>query len=131
MKNNKLLLNLLLAAWFIISTAGCGGGGSGGGGAVSSSPSNISEPPISGTVTASLTWEAPTVDANGDPLNDLEGYKVHYGTSTGNYTYSSDVSNSTSSLISNLAQGTWCFAVTAYDTSGNESSYSTESCITI
>ena len=121
---------LALLTFFALLTA-CGGGGGGGGGAVSNSSSSSSIPPVSGIVSASLTWEAPTTNENGDPLTDLEGYKVHYGTSTGNYTYIADISNSTSASISNLSPGTWCFVVTSYDTSGNESSYSSEECITI
>jgi len=68
----------------------------------------------------SLEW-----DANGEP--DLDGYRVYYGTSSGNYTASVDVGVNTHCVISNLEQGvTYYFAATAYDSEGNESGFSEE-----
>lgn len=68
----------------------------------------------------SLEW-----DANGEP--DLEGYRIYYGTSSGNYTASVDVAENTHCVISNLQQGvTYYFAATAYDSEGNESGFSEE-----
>lgn len=68
----------------------------------------------------SLEW-----DANGEP--DLSGYRVYYGTSSGHYTASVDVGNSTHCVISNLVQGvTYYFAATAYDSEENESGFSDE-----
>jgi len=78
-----------------------------------------------------LVWDNPDGNSDGSDLNDLAGYKIYYGTSSGNYTQSIDVGNITSAAISNLSSGTWCFATTAYDTSGNESDYSNEACKTI
>ena len=78
-----------------------------------------------------LAWEDSTTNADGTPLTDLAGYKVYYGNFSGNYTVSVDVGNLTGAIISNLESGTWCFAVTAYDTSGNESEYSDEACKTV
>lgn len=75
-----------------------------------------------------LTWDASTTNADGTPLTDLAGYKVYFGNSSGSYTVSVDIGNLTGVIISNLEPGTWCFAVTAYDTSGNESEYSDEAC---
>jgi hypothetical protein len=64
-------------------------------------------------------------NANTEP--DLAGYRVHYGTSSRSYQYSTDVKNSTSCNISGLNSGTtYYFAVTAYDTHQNESRYSDE-----
>jgi hypothetical protein len=71
-------------------------------------------------------YKAPTTNADGTPLTDLGGYKVYYGLSSGNYTNSLDVGNVTTYKIYNLTPGTYYFAVTAYDTSGNESDYSNE-----
>lgn len=76
---------------------------------------------------ATLTWTAPTTNTNGSALTDLAGYKVHYGTASGSYTNSIDAGNATAYTISNLAEGyTYYFAVTAYNASGGESSYSAE-----
>lgn len=82
-----------------------------------------------GSVT--LSWQAPLTDENGSTLNNLAGYKIYYGVSSNNYTRSIDVGSSTSVVISNLSQGKWCFAVTAYKASGLESKYSNEMCKTI
>lgn len=70
--------------------------------------------------TATVSWDANTE-------NDLSGYKIYYGTSSGSYDDVLDVSNTTSFLINNLVIGTtYFFVVTAYDFSGNESSFSSE-----
>ncbi|MEW6001249.1 MAG: choice-of-anchor D domain-containing protein [Nitrospirota bacterium] len=73
-----------------------------------------------------LSWDPPATNTDGSPLTDLEGYKVYYGTSSGNYSQGIDVGNVTTYTVSNLNDGTYYFAVTAHDTSGNESDYSNE-----
>lgn len=72
-----------------------------------------------GSVT--LSW-----DTNNE--NDLSGYRVYYGAqSNHNYSDVVDVGNVVTFRISNLDAGrTYFFAVTAYDFSGNESSFSSE-----
>ncbi len=76
---------------------------------------------------ATLTWDPPTTNADGSPLTDLAGYKLYYGTSSGNYTNSIDVGNVTTYTVVNLTEGlTYFFVVSAYDTLGNESDYSNE-----
>ncbi len=76
--------------------------------------------------TVNLTWTAPTTNTDGSTLSDLAGYKVYYGTSSGNYTTSIDVGKTTSYQLTLAGGYTYYFAVTAYDTSGNESTYSNE-----
>ncbi|MBP1689088.1 MAG: depolymerase family esterase, partial [Deltaproteobacteria bacterium] len=64
-----------------------------------------------------------------DPVNDprVAGYKVHYGTSAGNYTAQIDAGNVATSTVPNLADGaTYYFAVTAYDGSLVQSGFSNE-----
>lgn len=74
-----------------------------------------------------LSWNAPTADANGDPLTDLKGYTVYHRTEPGNYSQSIDVGNVTTYTVTGLTAGlTYYFAVTASDVSGNESEYSNE-----
>jgi len=74
-----------------------------------------------------LSWDAPTTNADGTPLADLAGYKVYYGNCSGNYSQNIDVGNVPTYTVDNLTDGlTYYFAVTAYDTSGNESRYSNE-----
>ncbi len=78
------------------------------------------------TGSATLAWSAPTTNTDGTPLTDLAGYKVYYGTSSGNYTQSINIGNVTTYTVSNLSPGTYYFSVTSYDSSGIESTYSNE-----
>jgi len=74
-----------------------------------------------------LSWNAPIQNTDGTALSDLAGYKLYYGTATGNYTNTINVGNVTTYQVNNLTDGlTYYFAVTAYNTSGNESVYSNE-----
>lgn len=75
---------------------------------------------------ATLSWDAPTTNADGSALTDLAGYKIYYGTSSRNYTQEVVVGN-TNTYTLTLADGaTYYFTVIAYDTLGNESEYSNE-----
>jgi len=59
---------------------------------------------------------------NSNEEADLSGYKIYYGTSSGNYGSPIDVGNVTSFELSGLIEGiTYYMALTAYDTSNNES----------
>jgi PKD repeat protein len=85
----------------------------------------IAKPVHAGSVT--LSWDAPITYEDGTPLTDLAGYKIYYGTSSGLYSDFINVSNVTTYDITNLINGsTYYFAVTAYDISGSESTYSEE-----
>lgn len=75
---------------------------------------------------AVLTWDPPTTNTDGTPLTDLAGYKVYYGTTSGNYTSIIDAGNVTTYTAASLTSNTYYFATTAYDTSRNESGYSNE-----
>jgi fibronectin type 3 domain-containing protein len=67
-----------------------------------------------------LVWDANTE-------GDLAGYKLYYGTSTGSYQPPIDVGNVTTYEVTELATNTtYYFALTAYDTSDNESEKSDE-----
>jgi len=59
-------------------------------------------------------------------LEDLTGYKVYYGASPGEYSEVVDVGNVTSYTASKLPPGSHYFAVTAYNSVGDESEYSDE-----
>jgi hypothetical protein len=80
---------------------------------------------------ATVRWEAPYTNANGTPLTDLAGYNVYYGKQHQNYESKITVGNVKEYTIANLAKDVnyYC-AVTAYDSSGNESSFSDEVSIT-
>ncbi len=74
-----------------------------------------------------LSWTSPVVNADGTYLTDLAGFKIYYGTESGNYPNTIDVGNVTMHLINDLPDGIpHFFTVAAYDTSGNESGYSNE-----
>ena len=75
---------------------------------------------------AILSWDPPTTNADGTPIEDLAGYNIYYGTSSGSYSQNIDVGDVTTYIVAGLNDGTYYFAVTAYDTSGNESEYSNE-----
>ena len=67
-----------------------------------------------------LSWQA-------NSENDVEGYKIYYGNSAGDYRHSVDVSNQTNYRINNLVYGvTLYITVSAYDVHGNESDKSAE-----
>jgi hypothetical protein len=58
---------------------------------------------------------------------DLAGYRIYYGTSSGDYSYSLDVGKTTTCTIANLQDGTpYYFAATAYDNDLQESEFSSE-----
>lgn len=77
-----------------------------------------------GSVT--LNWTAPTENDDGSPLTDLAGYKVYWGTSSGNYSNSVTINNPsvTTYIVENLSPGTYEFVATSLNSSGVESIYS-------
>ncbi len=77
-------------------------------------------PMVAYGATVTLAW-----DANTEP--DLAGYKIYYGTASGNYSDSIDVGDVTEYTVTGLDDGgTYYFAATAYDEDYNESAYSEE-----
>jgi hypothetical protein len=56
----------------------------------------------------------------------VAGYDVYWGTSSGNYTNSSNVGNVTTATLQNLSSTAYYIAVTAYNSSGNQGAYSPE-----
>jgi len=72
-----------------------------------------------------LAW-----DANTEP--DVSGYKLYYGTASRTYGAPITVGNVLTYTVPGLTDGlTYYFAVTAYDTFGNESGYSNEVVYTV
>ena len=85
-----------------------------------------------------IRWTPPTTNAcDGSPLTDLAGYHVYYGTGTGTYLSPPDnisppdVTSATVQDVRLNNNQTYYVAVTAYDTSFNESAKSSEISITI
>jgi len=85
-------------------------------------PTNLVASAGNGQVT--LTWTAPTTNADGSPLTDLHGYEVYRSTSpTGTFTQinTTDV-QTTSYTDTSVTNGvTYYYKVTCADTGGNES----------
>jgi hypothetical protein len=75
---------------------------------------------------ATLSWTPPTSNTDGTALTNLAGYRIAYGTSSTALTQTIQVANPglSSYTLSNLAPGTYYFAVRAYTSSGTESNNS-------
>lgn len=143
LKRNTTALFLLLLAIMLI-TAGCGNfvdgssampnseNGMNQGDVLNDPFTEASETGNDHRNSVTLSWSAPSMNADGTPLaGDIAGFIVYYGQGTGNYTDSVDIGDVTSVSVSDLTQDTWCFTVTAYDSVGNESDFSEETCKTL
>lgn len=114
----RSVLAIFLVGFVGLATFGCGeaisvdGIDTGGGGGDGSS--------------LMLSWNAPTTNEDGSALEDLAGYRLHYGTAPGQYSQVINVGYFTTAEIGDLAPGTYYISVTAYDIYGNESDYSNE-----
>jgi len=80
------------------------------------------------TGSVTLEWVAPTENVDGTDLTDLAGFKIYWGTQSGNYPNSVTIDNPgiTTHVVENLTPGTYIFVATAYDAEGTESDFSSE-----
>jgi hypothetical protein len=78
--------------------------------------------------TAALSWEIPATRTDGTPLaiSEIDGYRVYMGSSENDLVMIVDLNDGTqtSYTVTDLTTGSYHFAVTTYDTDGNESLYS-------
>jgi hypothetical protein len=66
-----------------------------------------------------LAWDAP-VQANGTPVSNLAGYKLYYGTQSGQYPTMIPVGLTTTYTVTNLSAGqTYYFAVKDYNSNSS------------
>jgi len=102
---------------------------------VSDGQASVSLPAFSIQVQSSnggftLSWTAPVTRSDGSPLllSDIGGYHVYLGQSSGNYTTTVDVADgsATSTVIDNLAPGSWYVVMSTYDSTGAEGGKSGE-----
>jgi Fibronectin type III domain len=148
-------VGLTLLGSMAIALAGCGNndsgvsnaGASSAGTTGSTTPATVADTaPTSGSATSAtappstptsssvaFSWVPPTENSNGTPITNLAGYKIHYGTASQDYTEVVAVSNPSLSryVLDNLANGTYYFAITAYNSQGIESTLSGEISATV
>ena len=110
-------LSLIVFLAFLLSCGASGG-----------EDSNSANLPGVGIGTALLSWFPPTENTDNSVLTDLAGYKIYYGTSPGIYSTPIIINNPglSSILVEDLAISDWYFVMTAFNSSGIESSYSIE-----
>jgi Fibronectin type III domain len=76
--------------------------------------------PVHAVQSVTLAWDA-------NPMPNIAGYKLYYGTAKGKPSQSVDVGNTTTATVSNLDdETTYFFTVTAYTTGALESQMSNE-----
>jgi hypothetical protein len=105
---------------------------------VSDSSVDVNLAPFSITVDAislgsvTINWTAPTQNEDGSTLEDLDKYRIYWGTSSGNYPKSVTIdAGTTTYIVEGLAAGTYVFVATAINNAGVESAYSGETTKTI
>lgn len=123
---------LLSSLILILSLSACGGGSQ----ALSSTDSSNSAPNQttggnsnlpSGNLSVALSWTSPLTYTDSTPLNDLAGTNIYVKVGTGNYELLTSVKSSAtvSYVVHNLGAGySYTFAVTAFNSLGVESSFS-------
>lgn len=83
---------------------------------------------VNRTGTALLSWKIPTSRADGTALSlsEIDGFRIYMGQSNNQMSLIMDLNDNsaTSYSITDLKIGTYYFAVTTYDTEGNESTFS-------
>jgi hypothetical protein len=80
-----------------------------------------------------LAWERPAINTDGTTASNLAGYEIHYGTTSMQYNGTIQIPGATNTgyTIANLSPDTYYFAVTTYDSAGNESALSQEISATV
>lgn len=90
-------------------------------GATGSTPSQAASGPG-----VSLSWDVPTRTEAGETLQNLAGYRIHYGKNQNAMVSSIEVASAGQNTftVQNLPRGTYYFAVRAFTVSGEESKLS-------
>jgi len=128
-----LRLKFLLVFTIVFVLPACSGGGGAGDSGISSSTTTSSlAVPVFGAL--GVNWTAPLEREDVTPLSlsEIAGYHVYYGTEAGDYQNQLDVeSDLTAAQVPDLLSGTYYVVVTAIDTDGRESLYSSEVVVSI
>ncbi len=79
-----------------------------------------------GSVT--LSWAAPTQNADGSALTDLAGYKIYYRKDSGSFNQAVQLDSPgiTTYVVEQLSPATYYFTATAFNSMGVESSFAAE-----
>jgi len=76
----------------------------------------------------SLSWAAPVTRSDGSPMSlaEIDGYKVYYGSTQGDYPKSVDINDGTETAmtVSGVPVGDYYIVMTTYDSDGRESTQS-------
>lgn len=119
---NILRLNYLLALILVLPLAACSGGD---GGLASGSGSGV----------VNLSWVAPSEREDGTALalSEIAGFRIYYGTVSGDYQNHLDVNDSSAvqAQVAGVPSGTYYVVLTTVDADGRESSYSNELVVTL
>lgn len=105
--NRASLVRMLVPALLSLLSIACGG----------DKPAAKAD---AGDGVATLSWQAPTKDANGAPLTDLQAYMVLYGRSPDDLKYWKRIEDKskTSFVVTGLGTGVWYFSVVAVNSKG-------------
>jgi fibronectin type III domain protein len=87
---------------------------------------NCCAKPAAPSKSVTLSWQAPTQNADGTPLGQIAGYHIYAGKDPKRLVLRGGITGtaSTTYLITGLESGTYYFAVSAYTESGAESAQS-------
>ncbi|ACL69174.1 glycosyl hydrolase [Halothermothrix orenii] len=112
--------------YYFVITATNSAGESGYSNELSATPQpELNNPPVEPNLNSATAGDG-EVSLSWDSVSGVTGYNLHYGTSSGSYSVTIDVGNSTSYTVTGLNNNTtYYFAVTAYNDNG-ESGYSNE-----
>jgi hypothetical protein len=83
-------------------------------------------PPPATIGSATLSWQAPTLNTDNTPLTNLAGYRIVYGTDQNALDQTITISSpgTTTYVVDGLTAATWYFAVRAFTSDGAESANS-------
>lgn len=116
-------LSKIIALGLVLFLAACGNEGNDPNAAIDSTGTD--NDPLSLT----LDWTAPSERADGSSLDmaEIESYRIYYGEASGDYQTTVDVADGSSQTYTMTmpAAGNYFFVLTAVDTDGRESVYST------
>ncbi|NOQ88882.1 MAG: hypothetical protein GQ550_08150 [Gammaproteobacteria bacterium] len=89
----------------------------------------------SGSGVVNLSWVAPSEREDGTALalSEIAGFRIYYGTVSGDYQNHLDVNDSSAvqAQVAGVPSGTYYVVLTTVDADGRESSYSNELVVTL